>query len=334
MTIDKTFIKQRYVFISLFFRWGGLKMKKVNCLLLVFVLLLAICAVPVSAFMPGDIDDNGKVEAADARICLRAAVGLDIIYAGTEMFTAADVNGNGNIEAADARLILRTAVGLQELSPGHFSFVSVAAGSSDINLKKGGTAFVPVELNSTVVTRLAAQWNSDAVRVSFGNIVRSGDHYCLTVAVTAEDLLYSQIAIRLYLESDPDVYDTIYVIADTFGSDTYAGFPKVPDFGAAFGIAPSTFYLPAGDACPSATYSASDLYALGYRTTDEVLKDFGKKLSEYGFVKLNSYWSSSFSYCYEYLNPSSGIQLLFYENIGAVSENVDSYTVAWSLNYF
>lgn len=61
----------------------------------------------------GDVDNNKKVEVADARLALRAAIGLDTIAAGTNAFKAADVDFNSKIEPADARLILRYAVGLE-----------------------------------------------------------------------------------------------------------------------------------------------------------------------------------------------------------------------------
>ena len=60
----------------------------------------------------GDLDGDGEVTAADARLALRAAVGLEIL--NEEQKKAADMDGDGEVTAADARLILRTAVGLEE----------------------------------------------------------------------------------------------------------------------------------------------------------------------------------------------------------------------------
>ncbi len=82
--------------------------------------LTAECTVTVTAptavepaFTLGDVDNNGEIEAADARLALRAAVKLETL---TEAQTqAADADKNGEIEAADARLILRAAVGLGTL---------------------------------------------------------------------------------------------------------------------------------------------------------------------------------------------------------------------------
>lgn len=63
----------------------------------------------------GDVDENFAVTAADARLALRASVGLETYASGSRAAMAADVNRDGKITAADARLILRAAVGLEKL---------------------------------------------------------------------------------------------------------------------------------------------------------------------------------------------------------------------------
>ncbi len=61
----------------------------------------------------GDVDNDGKVSAADARLALRASVGLEKF---TEIQTkTADADKDGKVSAADARLILRASVGLEKL---------------------------------------------------------------------------------------------------------------------------------------------------------------------------------------------------------------------------
>lgn len=66
------------------------------------------------AYTLGDVDDNGTITAADARLALRASVELEKL---TETQTlAADADKNGTITAADARLILRASVGLETLA--------------------------------------------------------------------------------------------------------------------------------------------------------------------------------------------------------------------------
>lgn len=77
--------------------------------------LLLLFAVGVSAYTLGDVDFDGSVTASDARLALRAAVGLEDIPFDTEAFYAADVDDDYVITASDARLILRAAVGLEDL---------------------------------------------------------------------------------------------------------------------------------------------------------------------------------------------------------------------------
>ena len=56
----------------------------------------------------GDVDGDGKVTSLDARLALRAAVGLEKL--DKESKEAADMDGDGKITADDAREILRGAV--------------------------------------------------------------------------------------------------------------------------------------------------------------------------------------------------------------------------------
>ena len=66
-------------------------------------------------YVPGDVDEDGHITAADARLALRAAVGLEKYAKGSVKFRAADASKDGVLKAEDARLILRAAVGLERL---------------------------------------------------------------------------------------------------------------------------------------------------------------------------------------------------------------------------
>ena len=68
-----------------------------------------------SADLPGDADQSGEVDSGDARLALRAAVGLDSFDARSEVYRLLDVDGDGALSSADARLILRAAVDLEVL---------------------------------------------------------------------------------------------------------------------------------------------------------------------------------------------------------------------------
>ena len=61
----------------------------------------------------GDVDGDGKISASDARLTLRASVGLEKL--DSQSTKKADADKNDKITAADARLILRASVGLEKL---------------------------------------------------------------------------------------------------------------------------------------------------------------------------------------------------------------------------
>lgn len=63
-------------------------------------------------YLNGDVDNDGKVSASDARLTLRAGAGLEKLDALAA--EAADVNGDGRITAKDARSILRYAAKLSD----------------------------------------------------------------------------------------------------------------------------------------------------------------------------------------------------------------------------
>lgn len=101
---------------------GSVYMKKnLKFLGSVFTVLVVMVIVifVVNANVIGDVDGNGSVSAADARLALRYAANLETSLSIAQI-EAADVNGDGNVTAADARLILRAAANLEALptSPG------------------------------------------------------------------------------------------------------------------------------------------------------------------------------------------------------------------------
>lgn len=61
----------------------------------------------------GDVNFDGQVTAADARLALRASVGLENLSA--QQIAVADIDKKSGVTAADARLILRASVGLEKL---------------------------------------------------------------------------------------------------------------------------------------------------------------------------------------------------------------------------
>ena len=73
---------------------------------------------PVVTFAPGDVSGDGTVDAEDARITLRIAVGIESYAENAPQTVAADLDGIPGVSAADARLVLRVAVSLTTLVEG------------------------------------------------------------------------------------------------------------------------------------------------------------------------------------------------------------------------
>ncbi len=86
-------------------------MKKI---LISLCITMLICVFSFSSsaatFLLGDVDFNGKVNASDARITLRAAASLQQL--SDDKKKIADVDGNGRVNASDARKILRVSARL------------------------------------------------------------------------------------------------------------------------------------------------------------------------------------------------------------------------------
>lgn len=86
------------------------------------ILLIACLVCAVGLFCPsaraagesaaGDANADGRVTAADARLVLRASVGLE-----APDLPRMDADADGRVTAADARLVLRFAVGLESVLP-------------------------------------------------------------------------------------------------------------------------------------------------------------------------------------------------------------------------
>ena len=62
----------------------------------------------------GDVDGDGNITTADARLALRRAIGLEKYEKGSAQFRACDVDKDGSVTTGDARLILRAVVGLED----------------------------------------------------------------------------------------------------------------------------------------------------------------------------------------------------------------------------
>ncbi len=93
------------------------KIKKITVFLVVCVMVFSVFgSFGVAADLKnqlGDINSDGKLNAADARIILRVSAKLDEL--SSEKLSFADINGDDKVNASDARIILRIAAKLDSL---------------------------------------------------------------------------------------------------------------------------------------------------------------------------------------------------------------------------
>ena len=85
--------------------------KVLSALVLCILILTNIVIAFAQPEAKGDIDGDGIITARDARLCLRAAIGLEN-YPGA-IKEAADIDSDGMISANDSRLLHRYVVGLE-----------------------------------------------------------------------------------------------------------------------------------------------------------------------------------------------------------------------------
>jgi hypothetical protein len=84
-------------------------MKKIISLVLVAVMVFSLSVVAFAAKL-GDVNEDGKVTAADALYVLQAAAELRTLTASQK--ARADYNKDGKVSAIDARKILQVVAGL------------------------------------------------------------------------------------------------------------------------------------------------------------------------------------------------------------------------------
>lgn len=79
-------------------------------------LILTVVMLPfTNALSLGDVDGTAGITTADARLILRASIGLQRYSKGSDIFAACDIDGDGTISTGDARTVLRIAIGLDRI---------------------------------------------------------------------------------------------------------------------------------------------------------------------------------------------------------------------------
>lgn len=128
-------------------------MKKIISSILLVVMIMSVAVIPCSAAIrKGDINGDGRISAADARLALRYAAKIESLTA--DQVSAAEVNQDNKITAADARKILRVSAKLETeaslsgelpIIPPHFDELSKAFGAtfgSEFDYKKNDATYV------------------------------------------------------------------------------------------------------------------------------------------------------------------------------------------------
>ena len=243
---------------------------------------------PATAYSVGDVDGNGKIEPADARLALRAAVKLELYAAGSAQFLAADVDNNGEIDPSDARSILRAAVGLQKLngSPSVPVNASLNILPDSIALSQGGIAFVPVEAGlPEEYDTLSYDCSSNDFGARWvGELSASGELPLIILCVTALNSSGSG-NIRVKVEGLPDVSDAVAVNITENTQEDIVGFEGVPDLGARWRVSPGYVTLDGSNSLFMLVYHASDILAkTGFQTSQEVLDDAVPVIEGKGFA--------------------------------------------------
>ncbi|MBQ7961827.1 MAG: dockerin type I repeat-containing protein [Clostridia bacterium] len=89
--------------------------KRILSLILCCIMIVSLLPMTVSADVThiyyGDLNENGRVEASDARLVLQKAASL--ITLTDRQMALADVNQDGRVSAMDARTVLRTAARIE-----------------------------------------------------------------------------------------------------------------------------------------------------------------------------------------------------------------------------
>ena len=134
-------------------------------------------AVPLcaNAAVWGDVTGEGKISTDDARLALRAAIGLEHYEKGSAQFAGADIIADGRITTEDARLILRMAIGLE---PKENQYDILRSGSFYIEGDLDGRG-TPMKM---AVNKELVYMEMDSGDMIFGYLVKTKTTYLLSPA--------------------------------------------------------------------------------------------------------------------------------------------------------
>ena len=76
--------------------------------------IMSVSFAAAPTYKMGDVNNNGKIDSADARVALRISVRLEQYTKADREFICADIDGSGAVDSGEARLILRASVQLED----------------------------------------------------------------------------------------------------------------------------------------------------------------------------------------------------------------------------
>jgi len=191
------------------------KMKK--AILLIFTLCILVLGFCFTAgAITCDVDADGSVTAADARLVLRYSVDLERLTG--KALKAADTDSDGSVTANDARFILRLSVGLETAPEPDYNDYEIMQ-SGEFSLKCGMTDSAGVYSEADIyITADSVYMVSDFSGIEIGMLVKDGVYYMIYDDEAAVLELSESMLVMAGLSPD-DLID-----------DSYIDFTAYPDF--------------------------------------------------------------------------------------------------------
>lgn len=209
-------------------------------LVVISVFLLSFSASAEITHIFGDTDQNGKINANDALLILRYAVGKSTIE--PDLFCYSDTNTDYSVNATDALNVLKYSVGKIQQFAADNDFegsIYIPERYNDIFMQLGCTRavacyFESLEADYTVVwdvdsKYITGQWTEEWAEDE------NGDLMVLFLTAEANPYKTQSIPVRVFYKESPGIYRTIMVEVAPTDADLITAYNFVkqwtPDFG-------------------------------------------------------------------------------------------------------
>ena len=218
-----------------------MKKKIIGIIACIMALVLAF-GVTAFAQSIGDVDNNGKITASDARLTLRHAAKLDTLT--QEQMDAADVDNSGKITASDARKILRVAANIDKGFSSEYVGMLVEDGVLNVAVcsdsapfvykKKGKLVGADVELLERLADKNDLELKlHDMPREDFAKSIENGECDIAMSGIVSSDELSKSFAVSSsYYRAQQGVavkYTSPMTVADDVKTDGSMKFGALTD---------------------------------------------------------------------------------------------------------